>query len=112
MIAQETFIEEARELIDEGLSILTQWFDHRSNRSFLLQLQRIAHSLKGGAKMVKLEEVADIAYELENAFEQFGLHNFNSNVYDGLLEKTFHWLDTAIFKHDYDNFESLKSSFK
>lgn len=110
VVARETFIEEARELIDDGLSILSQWFDQRSNRSFLLQLQRIAHSLKGGAKMVKLEEVADIAYELENAFEQFGLHNFNSNVYDGLLEKTFHWLDAAIFKHHYDNFEGLKSS--
>jgi len=110
VVARETFIEEARELIDDGLSILSQWFDQRSNRSFILQLQRIAHSLKGGAKMVKLEEVADIAYELENAFEQFGLHNFNSNVYDGLLEKTFHWLDAAIFKHHYDNFEGLKSS--
>ena len=108
IVAQETFIEEARELIDDGLKILSQWFEQRSNRSFLLQLQRIAHSLKGGAKMVKLEEVADIAYELENAFEQFGQHNFNSNVYDGLLESAFHWLDAAIFEHKHDNFESLK----
>lgn len=109
-VAQETFIEEARELIDDGLSILSQWFDQRSNRSLLLQLQRIAHSLKGGAKMVKLEGVADIAYELENAFEQFGQHNFNSNVYDGLLESAFHWLDAAIFKKSYDNFDGLKSN--
>jgi chemosensory pili system protein ChpA (sensor histidine kinase/response regulator) len=87
---------------------LNQWFDQRSNRSLLLQLQRIAHSLKGGAKMVKLEGVADIAYELENAFEQFGQHNFNSNVYDGLLESAFHWLDAAIFKQSYDNFDGLK----
>ncbi|WP_336931968.1 Hpt domain-containing protein [Acinetobacter bereziniae] len=107
-VAQETFIEEARELIDDGLNILNQWFDQRSNRSLLLQLQRIAHSLKGGAKMVKLEGVADIAYELENAFEQFGQHNFNSNVYDGLLESAFHWLDAAIFKQSYDNFDGLK----
>ncbi|MBJ9953234.1 MULTISPECIES: Hpt domain-containing protein [unclassified Acinetobacter] len=109
-VAQETFIEEARELIDDGLNILSQWFDQRSNRSLLLQLQRIAHSLKGGAKMVKLEGVADIAYELENAFEQFGQHNFNSNVYDGLLESAFHWLDAAIFKKSYDNFDGLKSN--
>ena len=109
LIAQETFFEEARELIDDGLRILSQWFDQRSNRSLLLQLQRIAHSLKGGAKMVKLDQVADIAYELENAFEQFGLHNFNSNVYDGLLEKTFNWLDSAIFDHHYDNFGGLKA---
>ena len=110
MIARETFIEEARELIDDGLRILGQWFDQRSNRSLLLQLQRIAHSLKGGAKMVKLEEVADISYELENAFERFALHNFSSNVYDGLLEKTFKWLDAAIFQRNYDNFNGLKSN--
>ncbi|MFW2078459.1 Hpt domain-containing protein [Acinetobacter sp. ULE_I010] len=110
MIAHETFIEEARELIDDGLRILGQWFDQRSNRSLLLQLQRIAHSLKGGAKMVKLEEVADISYELENAFERFALHNFSSNVYDGLLEKTFKWLDAAIFQRNYDNFNGLKSN--
>jgi len=109
LIAQETFYEEARELIDDGLRLLSHWFEQRSNRSLLLQLQRIAHSLKGGAKMVKLDQVADIAYELENAFEQFGLHNFNSNVYDGLLEKTFNWLDAAIFQHHYDNFDGLKA---
>ncbi len=110
LVARETFIEEARELIDDGLRILSQWFDQRSNRSLLLQLQRIAHSLKGGARMVHLEQVADIAYELENAFEQFGLHNFNSNVYDGLLERTFQWLDSAIFKCDYANFDGIKSN--
>ena len=108
LIARETFFEEARELIDDGLRILSHWFEQRSNRSLLLQLQRIAHSLKGGAKMVKLDQAADIAYELENAFEQFGLHNFNSNVYDGLLEKTFNWLDSAIFNHHYENFDGLK----
>ncbi|RZG80121.1 hybrid sensor histidine kinase/response regulator [Acinetobacter sp. WCHAc060033] len=110
IVARETFIEEARELIDDGLKNLSQWFEQRSNRSLLLQLQRIAHSLKGGAKMVHLEQVAEIAYELENAFEQFGLHNFNSNVYDGLLERTFRWLDAAIFKRDYENFDGLKSN--
>ena len=60
--------------------------------------------------MVKLEEVADISYELENAFERFALHNFSSNVYDGLLEKTFKWLDAAIFQRNYDNFDGLKSN--
>ena len=59
---------------------------------------------------MKLEEVADISYELENAFERFALHNFSSNVYDGLLEKTFKWLDAAIFQRNYDNFNGLKSN--
>ena len=111
-IAQESFAEEARELVDDGLKILSQWYDQRSNRSLLLQLQRIAHSLKGGAKMVQLDEVADISYELENAFERFAVHNFNSNAYDSLLERAFHWLDEAIFKRNNSNFEGLKSNLR
>ncbi len=32
---------------------LKQWFEQRSDRSVLLQLQRAAHSLKGGARMAR-----------------------------------------------------------
>ena len=109
-IARETFFEEAEELLDDSQHILTAWFDQRNNRSLLLQLQRIAHSLKGGAKMVKLEQVADIAYELENAFEQFAVHNFSSNVYDSLLDTAFNWLKDAIKQQNYQHFERLKAN--
>ncbi len=63
---------------------LKHWSEQRSDRSILLQLQRAAHSLKGGA-LVKIEPVAQIAYQLERTFEQFAVHQFNSNVYDALL---------------------------
>src|SRR5690606_32328920 len=42
-IVEETFLEEAEELLDTTESLLKQWFDHRSDRSILLQLQRAAH---------------------------------------------------------------------
>lgn len=109
-IALEVYSEEAEELIEEAKGLLVQWVDQRNNRSLLLQLQRIAHSLKGGAKMVKLEQVADIAYELETAFEQFAFHNFNSNAYDALLESAFNWLKTAILEENYQYYASLKSN--
>lgn len=35
--------------------------------------------------MAELDAIAIIAYHLENAFEQFGVHHFSSNVYDNLL---------------------------
>lgn len=108
-IAQETFVEEAEELIAEAHKILPKWFEQRSSRSLLLQLQRIAHSLKGGAKMVGWEQVADIAYELETAFEEFAVNNFNSNAYDTLLESAFAWLKTAVFEQNYQHFNTLKS---
>lgn len=109
-IARESYFEEAEELLLDANKILTQWFDQRSNRSLLLQLQRIAHSLKGGAKMVNLEQVADISYELENAFEKFAVHNFNSNAYDSLLQTAFTWLKDAILRNNYQHFETLKSN--
>ncbi|WP_446893339.1 Hpt domain-containing protein [Acinetobacter sp. NS4_7] len=106
----ETFREEAEEILDAADQRLKQWFEQRSDRSILLQLQRAAHSLKGGARMLEIEPVAQIAYQLERAFEQFAVHQFNSNVYDALLQNTLVWLRDAIFNADYSNYDSLKSS--
>lgn len=106
----ETFREEAEEILDAADQRLKQWFEQRSDRSILLQLQRAAHSLKGGARMTEIEPVAQIAYQLESAFEQIAVHQFKSNVYDALLQTTFAWLRDAIFKADYTDYDSLKSS--
>ncbi|WP_179994793.1 Hpt domain-containing protein [Acinetobacter sp. YH16053] len=109
-IVEETFREEAEEILDSADQRLKHWFEQRSDRSILLQLQRAAHSLKGGARMAEIEPVAQIAYQLESTFEQFAVHQFNSNVYDALLQTTLAWLRDAIFKADYSNYDSLKSS--
>ena len=109
-VVVETFQEEAEEILDAADQRLKQWFEQRSDRSILLQLQRAAHSLKGGARMLEIEPVAQIAYQLERAFEQFAVHQFNSNVYDALLQTTLAWLRDAIFNADYSNYDSLKSS--
>lgn len=112
LIAEETFLEEAEEILESTDDLLKQWFDQRSDRSLLLQLQRAAHSLKGGARMIENEPVAAISYQLETTFEQFAVHHFNSNVYDLLLQTTFAWLKQAIFEGDYSNFDSLKLSLE
>lgn len=109
-IVVETFREEAEEILDAADQRLKQWFEQRSDRSVLLQLQRAAHSLKGGARMTEIEPVAQIAYQLESAFEQIAVHQFKSNVYDALLQTTLAWLRDAIFNTDYSNYDSLKSS--
>ena len=109
-IVVETFREEAEEILDAADQRLKQWFEQRNDRSVLLQLQRAAHSLKGGARMAEIESVAQIAYQLESAFEEFAVHQFNSNVYDALLQTTLAWLRDAIFKADYTDYDSLKSS--
>ncbi|ENX09911.1 Hpt domain-containing protein [Acinetobacter courvalinii] len=111
-LVEQTFLEEAEELLEQAQSLLKQWFEQRSNRSLLLQLQRNAHSLKGGARMAEMDAIAVIAYHLENAFEQFGVHHFNSNVYDNLLNTALAWLHEAIFKRQYANFDGLKQSLE
>ncbi|MFZ7792289.1 Hpt domain-containing protein [Acinetobacter lwoffii] len=111
-IVEESFLEESEEILANAEKLLNQWFDQRSDRSLLLQLQRAAHSIKGGARMIDVEEVASIAYELETTFEQFAVYQFNSNAYDGLLQKTLVWLRQAIFQRDYNGFDQLYSSLK
>ena len=111
-IVEETFLEEAEEILANTETLLNQWFDQRSDRSLLLQLQRAVHSIKGGARMMANETIATIAYELETTFEQFAVHHFNSNAYDALLLKTLEWLKTAIFKREYDNFEQIRSALE
>ncbi|MFZ0022608.1 Hpt domain-containing protein [Acinetobacter sp.] len=111
-IVEESFLEESEEILANAEKLFNQWFDQRSDRSLLLQLQRAAHSIKGGARMIDVEEVASIAYELETTFEQFAVYQFNSNAYDGLLQKTLVWLRQAIFQRDYSGFEPLHSSLK
>ncbi|MDU5864671.1 MAG: Hpt domain-containing protein, partial [Acinetobacter sp.] len=111
-VVEQTFLEEAAELLEMADGLLKQWFEQRTNRSILLQLQRAVHSLKGGARMVGLEAVYAIAYQLENTFEQFALHHFNSNIYDHLLESAIAWLKDAIFKHNYQHFDGLQQSLE
>jgi chemosensory pili system protein ChpA (sensor histidine kinase/response regulator) len=111
-IVQETFLEEAEEILTSTDQLLKQWFEQRSDRNVLLQLQRAAHSIKGGARMVENEAVAMISYQLETIFEQFAVYHFNSNAYDALLQTTFDWLKQAIFNQDERNFDRLKLSLE
>ncbi|AVZ03763.1 Hpt domain-containing protein [Acinetobacter pittii] len=111
-VVEQTFMEEAAELLEMADHLLKQWFEQRTNRSILLQLQRAVHSLKGGSRMLGLETVQAIAYQLENAFEQFALHHFSSNIYDNLLESAIVWLKEAIFKQNYQHFDGLQQSLE
>ncbi|MDD9318759.1 Hpt domain-containing protein [Acinetobacter lactucae] len=111
-VVEQTFMEEAAELLEMADHLLKQWFEQRTNRSILLQLQRAVHSLKGGSRMLGLETVQAIAYQLENAFEQFALHHFSSNIYDNLLESAIVWLKEAIFKQNYQHFDGLQHSLE
>ena len=106
-IVEQSFHEEASELLERAETLLSFWTEQRSNRSLLLQLQRTAHSLKGGARMAQIEPIAQIAYELETVFEQFAIHQVSSNIHDSLLENTLTWLKQAVYERDYNHVDTL-----
>ncbi|MHA3052170.1 hybrid sensor histidine kinase/response regulator [Acinetobacter sp. ANC 4640] len=108
VLIQQSFIEETQELIQKIQTRLQRWFDERTNRSLLLELQRDTHTIKGAARMAGVQPVIDITTALENTFEQFALRQFSSNVYDGLLLKIVAWLQQAIQSNQYDGLETLK----
>src|SRR5690606_176018 len=54
-LMEETFLEESEEILEHAVQLLNQWTEQRSDRNVLLQLQRAAHSIKGGARMVENE---------------------------------------------------------
>lgn len=108
-IAQSNFVEEAEDLISEALVILPHWNEQRNNRSLLLQLQRIAHSLKGGAKLSGLTTVAEISHLLETVFEHFAIQKINAAHYDEVLNSAFHWLKVAIIGQNLEHFPALKA---
>ncbi|ENV34877.1 hybrid sensor histidine kinase/response regulator [Acinetobacter gerneri] len=111
-IAHQAYVEEASELITRALTLLKSWSEAREKRSLLLELQRISHTLKGGARIVGLTSVAEISYALEISFEKFAQHHFNSNIYDALLEKSFKALYHSIINAQFDEILILTQSLK
>nr|WP_174506574.1 Hpt domain-containing protein [Acinetobacter sp. Marseille-Q1620] len=107
-LLQQMYCEEAQELIQKALRLLKQWFEQRGNHSLLIELQRAVHTIKGGAKQLGLQAVAEVSYQLERTFEQYALYHFNSNANDVLLENVLLWLRNAIQNKVYEQSEQLK----
>ncbi|MCD8521819.1 MAG: Hpt domain-containing protein [Saccharospirillaceae bacterium] len=72
----EIFLEEAQEITESVETALQRWRQHPDNLLHVAQLQRELHTLKGGARMAELSEVADLCHELETLYE---------NINDGRL---------------------------
>ncbi len=65
----EIFLEEARELIDEQEDTLHLWSEDLNNQEHLQLLLRQLHTLKGGARLSGVNNIADLSHELESLFE-------------------------------------------
>lgn len=79
----EIFLEEAQEIMEAAGVALQRWQSEPENLRDVAELQRELHTLKGGARMSEMTEVADLCHELESIYE--GLHDGRVQLREGLI---------------------------
>ena len=65
------FSEEASELLELADAVLGRWRRDRADAGSVIELKRILHTLKGGARMAGLRAMGDLSHEMESALESF-----------------------------------------
>jgi chemosensory pili system protein ChpA (sensor histidine kinase/response regulator) len=65
----EIFLEEGFDIIDSSAAALARWQADPQGRQEVETLLRDLHTLKGGARMVEIAPIGDLAHELEFLFE-------------------------------------------
>jgi chemosensory pili system protein ChpA (sensor histidine kinase/response regulator) len=81
----EIFLEEADDLLENLDESLHAWTDDRDNHSYLADLLRILHTLKGGARLAGLVAIGDLSHDFETlltGFEQQSVTVDDKTLYD------------------------------
>ncbi|VVN44243.1 Sensor histidine kinase RcsC [Pseudomonas fluorescens] len=65
----EIFLEEGFDIIENSGAALLRWQAEPGNRQEMETLLRDLHTLKGGARMVEIGPIGDLAHELEYLYE-------------------------------------------
>ncbi|WP_340050589.1 Hpt domain-containing protein [Pseudomonas proteolytica] len=65
----DIFLEEAADILDSSGAALLRWQAEPQNRQEVETLLRDLHTLKGGARMVEIAPIGDLAHELEFLYE-------------------------------------------
>jgi chemosensory pili system protein ChpA (sensor histidine kinase/response regulator) len=90
------FLEEAVDILDSASQALQRWLSDPQNGAPLSSLQRDLHTLKGGARMAKVEPVGDLAHELES-------------LYEGLVDRRYSHSEVLaqLLQHSHDRLAQL-----
>jgi len=62
----EVFLEEASDIMENSEQTLQNWKRVPEDQSFMIDLQRELHTLKGGARMADITEIGDLAHAVES----------------------------------------------
>jgi chemosensory pili system protein ChpA (sensor histidine kinase/response regulator) len=60
------FSEEANELLEQADAALGRWSGDRADGGAVVELKRLLHTLKGGARMAGLRAMGDLSHEMES----------------------------------------------
>ncbi|WP_263081619.1 response regulator [Endozoicomonas sp. Mp262] len=83
------FLEEAQEITDNCSTALNSWLRQGNGSQALGELQRNLHTLKGGARMVGFNGLADISHAIESVYETITAgYRSPSEAPLGLLQKS------------------------
>ncbi len=83
----EIFLEEADDIIESSSAALVRWQADPLNTLEVENLLRDLHTLKGGARMVEIAPIGDLAHELESLYEGVASGTLkNSALLNGLLQ--------------------------
>ncbi|ALF59415.1 Hpt domain-containing protein [Psychrobacter urativorans] len=94
----EVFLEEADELIASSNKYLQLFLNNISDIVALQALQRDLHTIKGGARMVAANGIADLAHEMETVYEELAIRRRPATKMISQLLVTCHdWLADAVF---------------
>ncbi|MFJ3485717.1 Hpt domain-containing protein [Pseudomonas sp. NPDC090202] len=83
----EIFLEEADDIIESSSAALVRWQAEPQNTVEVENLLRDLHTLKGGARMVEIAPIGDLAHEMESLYEGLSSGALkNSALLNGLLQ--------------------------
>jgi chemosensory pili system protein ChpA (sensor histidine kinase/response regulator) len=92
----EVFIDEAREILDGADGVLAKWHAAPDELSFVGELQRDLHTLKGGARIAGLVAVGDLAHATETVLEKPIRDTSKTPALIGALEASFDQLNALV----------------
>jgi len=66
----EVFMEEANEVLEGSDAALQKWTAAHDDQEQIAELQRLLHTLKGGARMAGIAPMGDLSHEIETLMER------------------------------------------
>jgi chemosensory pili system protein ChpA (sensor histidine kinase/response regulator) len=91
----EVFLDEAHEILDHADGVLAQWRAEPAELSYVGELQRDLHTLKGGARISGLASIGDLAHAIETLLEK-PVESAGTAALIAALESSFDQLNAMV----------------